>query len=191
MKDRHMRTVRFILLPALMAASILMPLHQAGALEATATKAVDQVTTDLNTDMKVSAFSAAVQAAFNVLKGQVDTFNDRITTLETWKASVDSSLTSLTNRVATLEGQMSWVLNSMWPYIQNVFSNYGSRIGALEARPGRGTLTWGGCYQTAAWYGADVTCGSGYVVMAVCSSGKNADCGGNFTRVTCCHLSIQ
>jgi hypothetical protein len=112
------------------------------ALEVTAANAADQAQTDLNTDMKVSAFSAAVQAAFNTLKAQVDAFN--------------------------------------------------ARIAALEARPsGHGTLTWGSCYQTAAWYGSDVTCANGYVVQAVCSSGKNPDCAGNFTRVTCCQLSIQ
>ena len=105
MKVSHMRTVRLVLLPALMAASIFVPFHDPGALEATAVKKTEQAQTDLNTDMKVSAFSAAVQAAFNVFKSQVDTFNGRITTLESWKPGIDNAITNLTARVASLESQ--------------------------------------------------------------------------------------
>jgi hypothetical protein len=159
------------------------------ALEVTATKSGDQIQTDLNTDMKVSAFSAAVQAAFNALKARVDTFDARIATLEAWKPTVDAAIASLLSRVASLENTVNYLYGSWRPWAENYLSSLNNRLATVEAR---GTPRWyyGSCYQNAGWYGSDIGCQSGYVMQAVCSSGKNPDCSGNFTRVTCCQLIL-
>jgi hypothetical protein len=131
-----------------------------------------------------------VQAAFNVLKGQVDTFNARIATLESWKPGIDSAIASLQGRVASLEATVSWLANNWRPWAEASINSLNSRVGSLESRPNPG-WDYADCYQNAGWFGADVGCNNGYVVRDVCSSGKNPDCGGNFTRVTCCRIAIH
>jgi len=73
------------------------------AMEKTATKEVDQQSTDLNTDMKISAFSAAIQAAVNSLIAKVNAFDGRITTVETWRPIIQADVDSLKARVTALE----------------------------------------------------------------------------------------
>ena len=61
------------------------------ALEKTATRQVDQQSTDLNTVAKIAAFTAAVQAAINELIAKINLFDGRITALENKTIVADTS----------------------------------------------------------------------------------------------------
>jgi hypothetical protein len=161
------------------------------ALEVTATKNGEQVQTDLNTDMKVSAFSAAVQAAFNDLKARVDLFDARITALENWRATIDAWKASISATVAAMEPKVTYLYDSWRPYINSLVANLGNRVVALEARGSPTQVVWGGCTTMSVSHGSWATCPSHYVIMAVRSEGLTTGSKQWFGTFQCCQLRLQ
>jgi hypothetical protein len=167
------------------------------ALEKTATREVDQASTDLNTDMKVNAFTAAIQAAVNSLIARVNAFDGRITTLETWKPTVDAAILDLQNRVGSLETRMSaaessitWLINSMWPYVNGQINSLTSRVTTLEGG-GKGTIVFSGCHVTANQGTGIAACGTGEVMASLYHNGLTTGAKQWYSQQTCCKISIQ
>jgi hypothetical protein len=104
------------------------------ALEKTATREVDQASTDLNTDMKVNAFTAAIEAAVNSLIAKVNTFDGRISTLETWKPVIQADVDNLKARVATLESKMDYLYNTWKPWVEGQISSLTNQYSSLNTR---------------------------------------------------------
>lgn len=174
------------------------------ALEKTATKEVDQASTDLNTQMKITAFSAAVQAAIDQLMARVNLFDGRIDALEAWRTGVDTSIANILSRLAALEARaphLAYLYDTWRPWVEGQLSSLSSSVSSLntrvtnvESRGSGGTLVFHSCYQRGARYGPVVYCDGGDVVTGVCSSGKDANCrqvGANYTTINCCKVRIQ
>jgi hypothetical protein len=126
--------------------ALLLSSLPAIALEKTATKQVDQASTDLNTDMKISAFTAAVQAAVNQLIARVNLFDGRIGTLETWRPIIQADVDSLKSRVTALESTVSYLYSSWRPWVEgqltaltNQYNTLNTRVTTIESSPG-GTI---------------------------------------------------
>lgn len=98
-----------------------------------------------------------------------------------------NTVTQLQNTVVTMQSDMQNIITcnsqgKLWIGNQCV----------MAAVPSTGkNIVYTDCYEGAGGYGVHVTCAPNYVVTKVCSSGRDADCQGTYTRLTCCHLTAQ
>ena len=184
--------------------ALMMSSASVAAMEKTATRTVDQVSTDLNAEMKITAFSEGVKVAIAELVARVNLFDGRIDTLESWRTGIDTSIAGILARLAALEARaphLAYLYDTWRPWVESQISSLNSsvcslstRVTNVENRPTGGTIVFSGCYQLGAKYGPVVMCNPGDVVTGVCSSGKDANCkqvGNNYTTINCCKISIQ
>jgi hypothetical protein len=137
--------------PCTLGVALMMSPTNAIAIERTATKSVDQASTDLNTDMKVTAFTESIRAAVQALIDRVNLFDGRIDALETFSGTTEASLTSILARLAALEARapdLAYLYDTWCPWVEaqltsinNNYSTLNTRMTALESRGGGTTAT--------------------------------------------------
>jgi hypothetical protein len=120
------------------------------ALEKTATKAVDQASTDLGAEMKITAFSEGVKAAIAELVSRVNLFDGRIDTLESWRTGVDTSIADILARLAALEARaphLAYLYDTWRPWVEaqltsltGSVSDLNTRVTTLETGGGSGLV---------------------------------------------------
>jgi len=170
------------------------------AMEKTATKEVDQQSTDLNTDMKISAFSAAIQAAVNSLIAKVNAFDGRITTVETWRPIIQADVDSLKARVTALESTVGYLYNTWRPWVEgqiasltNQYNTLNTRVTTLESSPGGGTVVvdTASCYNFPNAGSGSRTCPTDMVMRSLSSNGLTTGAKQWYSSFTGCKLKIQ
>jgi len=155
------------------------------ALEKTATKSVDQASTDLGTEMKITAFSEGVKAAIAELVTRVNLFDGRIDTLENWRAGIDTSITDILARLAALEARaphLIYLYDTWRPWVEaqltalnSSVSNLNTRVTTLEGVAG-GSLVYKGTYaNNVSGIGHDL-CVLSYLYVGTTEDNHNHTC---------------
>lgn len=117
--------------------ALLMSSASVNALEKTATKEVDQASTGLGTEMKITAFSEGVKAAIAELVSRVNLFDGRIDTLEAWRTGIDTSVADILARLAALEARaphLAYLYDTWRPWVEGQISSLNTSIGDINNR---------------------------------------------------------